>query len=120
MDFGRLTVLLIGGSLLYEHDHHTFGVVRKAGNIRRVEEFDGPPELARFFKAGRLETIPARAGDRLAVLAHIAARFERDRDYAEDEVNRILHVLHNDFATLRRYLIDAGLLRREQGRYRRM
>jgi len=35
-------------------------------------------------------------------------------------VNRVLQPLHNDFATLRRYLIDAGLLERERGRYRRV
>ncbi len=89
------------------------------GNVRRRAEFDGPPELARFFKSGRLETIPARVTDRRAVLEHIAARFDRERTYDEDEVNRLLHPVHNDFATLRRYLVDAGLLRRDKGAYRR-
>jgi len=37
----------------------------------------------------------------------------------EDEVNRILQSVHSDHATLRRYLVDAGLLRRERGVYRR-
>ncbi len=90
------------------------------GNVRRREQFDGPPALARFFKNGRLETIPARAADRRAVLEHIAARFDRERTYDEDEVNRLLQPVHNDFATLRRYLVDAGLLRRDKGAYRRL
>lgn len=89
----------------------------KEGNQRRIDEFDGPAELARFFRAGRLETIPARPRDREAVLTHLAAAFERGRDYAESEVNAVLERTHNDFATLRRYLVDAGLLRRDARRY---
>ena len=50
---------------------------------------------------------------------HIAGGFAPGRDYSEDEVNRILQNLHSDHATLRRYLVDAGLLRRDRGVYRR-
>jgi len=32
----------------------------------------------------------------------------------------VLARVHNDFAMLRRSLVDAGLLEREHGRYRRM
>ena len=85
----------------------------------RRATFDGPPELAVFFRNGRLETMPAARDRRQAVLAHIASRFEPDRDYPEVEVNGILQDIHADHATLRRYLIDAGLLRRERGVYRR-
>ncbi|HEV8228781.1 MAG TPA: DUF2087 domain-containing protein [Candidatus Limnocylindria bacterium] len=91
----------------------------KEGNAKRIDAFDGPPELARFFKAGHLETIPSRRADRIAVLRHLAERFARDRDYREDEVNRILQGVHADHAMLRRYLVDEGLMRRASGRYRR-
>ncbi len=92
---------------------------RPKGNDVRRATFDGPPELAAFFRNGRLETIPAARDRRQAVLAHLAERFEPGREYGEDEVNRILQGVHADHATLRRYLIDAGLLRRERGVYRR-
>lgn len=85
----------------------------------RRAAFDGPPELAAFFRGGRLETIPAGRDRRQAVLAHIAGAFARGRGYSEDEVNRILQDIHSDHATLRRYLVDAGLLHRERGVYRR-
>jgi hypothetical protein len=97
----------------------TRAVERKAGNVRRREEFAGPPELARFFRGERLDAIPAKAADRAALLGYLATLFEHDREYAEGEVNVVLARAHNDFATLRRYLIDAGLLERENGRYRR-
>ena len=63
--------------------------------------------------------MPAKMPERSAVLAYVAERFEPGRDYAEAEVNVMLARVQDDFATLRRYLIDAGLLRRERGRYRR-
>lgn len=93
--------------------------MRIAGNVRRREAFDGPSDLARFFRNGRLERYPRSRPDRDRVLAHIAARFVAGREYAEAEVNRMLQAVDNDHATLRRYLVDAGLLERERGVYRR-
>jgi hypothetical protein len=92
---------------------------RPKGNDVRRAAFDGPPELAAFFRDGRLETIPAGRERRQALLVHVASVFAPDREYSEDEVNRILQNVHSDHATLRRYLVDAGLLRRERGVYRR-
>ena len=92
---------------------------RPKGNDVRRATFDGPPDLAAFFKNGRLETIPAGRERRQSVLIHIAGRFTSGHEYSEDEVNRILQSLHSDHATLRRYLVDAGLLRRDRGVYRR-
>lgn len=64
--------------------------------------------------------MPSRASDRLSVLAYVARRFERGREYTEDEVNRVLSAVDDDFATLRRYLVDAHLLTRERNAYRRV
>src|SRR5205823_10592070 len=80
---------------------------RPKGNDVRRAAFDGPPELAAFFRNGRLETIPAARDRRQALLVHLASKFESGREYAEDEVNRILQAVHSDHATLRRYLVDA-------------
>lgn len=92
---------------------------RPKGNEVRRAAFDGPPELAAYFRNGRLETIPAGRDRRQALLVHVASAFARDREYREDEVNRMLQDVHTDHATLRRYLVDAGLLRRDHGVYRR-
>jgi len=94
-------------------------VRRVPGNVRRREAFNGPPELARFFRGDRLETIPARASDRASLLAYLASFFESGRDYAEADVNLILARVHHDHASLRRYLIDERLLTRDHGTYRR-
>jgi hypothetical protein len=92
---------------------------RPKGNDVRRAAFDGPPELAAFFRNGRLETIPAGRERRQALLLHVASVFQPGRDYDENEINGILQRVHSDHATLRRYLVDAGLLRRERGVYRR-
>ena len=92
---------------------------RIAGNVRRRTEFAGPPELARFFRGERLDVVPRRAADRAACLAYIAERFERGRDYPELEVNSLLLSAYDDVAMIRRYLVDAGLLRRANNVYRR-
>jgi len=92
---------------------------RPKGNDVRRASFDGPPDLAPYFRNGRLERIPAKGERRLAVLRHIARLFVEGRDYAEAEVNQMLQRVYGDHATLRRYLVDAGLVRRERNTYRR-
>jgi len=93
---------------------------RPKGNDLRRAGFDGPADLAPFFRDGRLEIIPAAQDRRLALLRYIADRFSPERDYAEDAVNRVLQAVHGDHATLRRYLVDAGLLSRARNTYRRV
>ena len=74
-----------------------------------------------FFRDGRLASIPARQGKRLIVLRELRrACFAEDRDYPEKEVNMRLALLHPDVAALRRYLVDANLMSRSNGIYRRM
>lgn len=93
---------------------------RIPGNVRR-RAATGEPELWKWLRAdGRLERMPAAPADRRKVLQRIAERFERGREYEEREVNVLLAQVDNDFATLRRYLIDERILEREKGRYRRV
>jgi hypothetical protein len=63
-------------------------------------------------KDGRLRLIPRKARVRAAVLNWVVEDFARDRTYTEPEVNAVLRHRHDDVATLRRYLVDAGLLGR--------
>jgi hypothetical protein len=93
--------------------------MRVPGNVRRREAFDGPSDLARFFRNGRLERYPRSREERIRVLDYIAQRFVRGREYTEHEINLSLQAIDNDHATLRRYLVDAGLLLRERGLYRK-
>ncbi|MGH2451277.1 MAG: DUF2087 domain-containing protein [Candidatus Limnocylindria bacterium] len=92
--------------------------MRKAGNERRRETAPDP-ELWRYFKDGRIERMPASRDARLRLLRFLALQFEPDRSYDEGAVNRLLSRFDEDFASLRRHLVDEGLLVRAAGIYRR-
>jgi len=72
-----------------------------------------------FFRDGRLTSLPSRSRYLLAALRVLAERFEPGRPYPEGEVNDLLNGDAPDPATLRRLLVDHGLLDRERGVYRR-
>ena len=74
--------------------------------------------VARLFTDGRIERVPARRKVRAALLLEVVARFEPGREYAEKEVNEVLLGVHEDFAYLRRELVNYRYLERQDGRYR--
>jgi hypothetical protein len=49
----------------------------------------------------------------MELLRFVAERFEPGRAYGEPEINALLREVHDDHAALRRYLVDAGLLVRD-------
>ena len=74
--------------------------------------------VGRLFTDGRIERVPAKRKVRAAVLLEVVSRFEPGRDYSEKEVNEVLLAVHEDFAYLRRELVNYHYLEREDGRYR--
>ena len=74
--------------------------------------------VGRLFTDGRIERVPAKRKVRAAVLLEVLSRFEPGREYAEREVNGVLLGVHEDFAYLRRELVNYRYLEREDGRYR--
>jgi hypothetical protein len=73
-----------------------------------------------FIRDGRLVSIPAREKRRLVIYRFLRdAIFTDDRPYPEAEVNQRLALFHPDVATIRRGMVDAGLVTREAGEYRR-
>jgi hypothetical protein len=85
---------------------------RKLTELERV--------LRAFVRDGRLVSIPAKPSKRDLLLPWLLDEcFPDDRDYEEKEVNQRLALLYPDVSALRRYLIDAGLMTRDQGIYRR-
>jgi gluconokinase len=73
-----------------------------------------------FIRDGRLVSIPADQKKRLVILRHLLSEcFGEDRAYPEREVNQRLGAYHEDVAALRRYMVDAGLMARSAGEYRR-
>ena len=97
--------------------------------LRALAEQPAPPDLAAdlakydqkvlgdFLVDGKLKTIPAQRKKRDVILRFLVEKFVPGRTYTEREVNLIIADYHDDFATLRRELICATLLRRENRQY---
>ena len=84
-----------------------------------VEDAYQQKVLQTFFRHGRLTQIPAQQKKRLVVLEHLLQEFEPGQPYPEREVNAILFEFNDDVATLRREMIDHGLMVRRKGIYER-
>lgn len=76
--------------------------------------------LGDFFVGGRLKTIPAQRKKKDIVVRYLAGQFDFGRTYTEQEVNFKLLDFHEDYATLRREMIDTKRMRRENGIYERL
>ena len=73
--------------------------------------------LARFFRGSRLAEIPTTRSKRRIVLERLVQEFEPGVRYSERDVSRRLQLFHPDYAALRRYLVDDGLMTRADGAY---
>ena len=72
-----------------------------------------------FWRDGLIVALPSQLKKRKVLLDLIARDFERGRTYTEQEVNFRILDHYDDYCTLRRELVDFGLLRREKGTYYR-
>ncbi len=76
--------------------------------------------LKAFVKEGRLVKIPEALKKRRVVLEWLVEMLDRRKRYTEKEINAFLKRFHEDFATLRRELIDRQYMRREESIYWRI
>jgi DNA-binding transcriptional ArsR family regulator len=91
----------------------------------KAEDLDGPEYdrkvLSSFLNPdGTLKQLPNQQKKLLVVLSHVILAFEPGVRYPEKTVNDKLKRYYADFASLRRYLVDNGLLARESGVYWRV
>ena len=73
-----------------------------------------------FFEYGKLKSIPVQRKKERVILEFLAEKFEFGRIYTEREVNLIIADFHDDFCTLRRYMISEKLLDRNRDGYWRV
>jgi hypothetical protein len=90
-------------------------------DLRRAADASADLVVRRYFDDdGRLTVMPAKLSRQLAVLDLVAQRFVPGVQYTEVEVNRELMTVFDDYVSLRRGLVDHGLLDRADGRYWRI
>lgn len=92
------------------------GVPRTAAMVDlryAVTEKEQTQILSRYFdENGHLGEFPSKEKKKLVVLRRLAENFAPGRRYTEPEVNRILGRIWDDYATLRRELVEYGFLDR--------
>jgi predicted transcriptional regulator len=76
--------------------------------------------LRDYMEDGRLKLIPRQWKKREVILRYLVEQFEWEQRYTEREVNEIISRTHEDFATLRRELVDSRRLAREREIYWRI
>lgn len=78
-----------------------------------ITEEDRSAVLKAYFAHGRVNArLPVKEKKKIIVILELLKRFESQRQYTEKEVNQIIVAVFEDFATLRRYMVDYGLLER--------
>ncbi|NTW04303.1 MAG: DUF2087 domain-containing protein [Oscillochloris sp.] len=138
---GRLITLQIvavrreGGRMLCRLDTARFHALRgalqrlsKEQLAREAAEIPGLAEMSEedqrilrnYLHGEQISELPANPKRMQALLRWLVVRFEPDRRYPEHELNEILKRHHPDFATLRRELVDSGLMAREREVYWRL
>jgi len=84
--------------------------------IEALEWNEADKKVLRDYTAnGKLTQIPVKTAKFLVVLRWLVTKFQPGTHYTEKQVNTILGTAHEDFATLRRSLVDYGYMRRERG-----
>lgn len=73
-----------------------------------------------FVKDDRITAFPVADKKFRVILKWLADKFEHGVQYPEKQVNEILSQHHEDYATLRRSLVDYGYMAREKGIYWRI
>lgn len=76
--------------------------------------------LNTFMENGRITQLPSRRKKQLVIMQWVVEQFEYDVRYPEAELNERLKEFNEDFASLRRYLIDYKLMAREKNVYWRI
>lgn len=61
---------------------------------------------------GTIKSYPAKEKKKIIILAEIIKKFSKDKKYSEKEVNEIIKTFHDDYATIRRALVEYGFIHR--------
>lgn len=95
------------------------------GRYAEVEAAETLDEVDRrvlrgYLRGQRLITIPDGPERLQPILRWLVTKFEFGRRYPEREVNEVIKAHHEDFATLRRALVDFRFMQRADGVYWRL
>lgn len=101
-------------------------LLRRENLVKLAEDVDGEAFSKRVLRDfltpdGRMKAFPAQQKKYLVILEkHILPAFESNQRYTEKELNEVLKSFNEDFASIRRDLIDFKFMARENNIYWRI
>jgi hypothetical protein len=96
--------------------HQLHAQIEPAEKVEKLDERD--QVLQRFMPNGRIVALPVQQKRVMYIIEEVAKAFEPKRTYSEREVDAILKGFYpEDHCTVRRYLVDSGLMTREANVY---
>lgn len=111
---GATEKFVLDVSTIYRHKKQLF-----ASATPRATQSAPEKTLAAFVKAGVITSLPLQQERLVVILSWLVERIPPGVDYDERAVNELLKGHGVDHVTLRRLLIDHGLMTRAAGIYRR-
>ncbi len=118
---GNTHIYSLNQDALIQMNKDLFSSDRIATLVENVDEQGWEGKVrSNFIVDGKLTEIPAQFKKRMVILRWLADKFELDCRYPEKELNEVIKQYHPDYASLRRYMIETGLMQREGGVYWRL
>jgi hypothetical protein len=93
--------------------HKTARMIDDRYNITQEEQEEIVKKFFPEGPKGHLEKFPPKQKQRLVVIKEISKHFDSERTYDEKELNKVLKPIYEDYAMIRRYLIEYGFLDRK-------
>ncbi len=63
-------------------------------------------------ETGAIKTYPSKEKKKIIILKEVVKNFSKGKIYSEKEINRILKRIYEDYASLRRALVEYGFIER--------
>ncbi len=114
---GNLRIYRLNTRVLETISKDIFAQPNLAALVPRSELSEDERILRTWVKNGRLVEIPAQEKKKQVVVRWLADQIDPERRWTEREFNQWLAQFNEDYATLRRYLVDGGYMTRENGIY---
>jgi hypothetical protein len=92
--------------------HHGAKMVDDRYFITKAEENKIVASVFESLQPLKLKVFSPKEKKKIVILRRIASQFEKGRKYSEKEVNSVLVAIYEDYATIRRYLIEYGFMER--------
>ena len=70
-----------------------------------------------YFEHGKLKTIPSQLKKREIIMSYIAQRFEKKKNYTEEELVSVIREIFDDYCTIKRDLIGMGFVENNNSSY---